>query len=196
MKKVFVPIFLLLLVSWTYSAEFKILGGLSLSKSTGPITRQDGGYIFLPHPEFGAGIIAGGGVEFSLNSNIVLEADALFLQKGSRIGYQLLADHRLTRINELSIPVLIKVLFKPGTSPYILAGPELAFVLTDGTKSLDYGVVGGIGFQKKLGGIAISLEARYHHGLRELMSDDLTPPDVPVLMKKMRVFAFVLGFSL
>jgi hypothetical protein len=56
--------------------------------------------------------------------------------------------------------------------------------------------VGGIGFQKRFQGFGISLEARYHHGLRELMSDSLTPPNVPVLMKKMRVFAFVLGFSI
>lgn len=196
MKKALLSIFLLVLVTQAYPADFKILGGVSLSRTTGPITRADMGYLYTPHPEFGAGLVAGAGVEFSLNKNLVLEADALFLQKGSRIGYQLLSSHSLTRINELSIPVLIKVLFWPGTSPYILAGPEVAFVLTDGTKSLDYGVVGGIGFQKRFGGFGISLEARYHHGLRDLMSDALTPPNVPVLMKKMRVFAFVLGFSL
>lgn len=198
MKKTLVSVFLFLLITRAYPAELKILGGLSLSRSTSPITRQGGGYIYLPHPEFGAGFVAGGGVEFSLNRNVALEADALFLQKGSRIGYQLLTAHSMTRINELSIPVLLKVLMKPGTSPYLLAGPEVAFVLTkgEGVKSIDYGVVGGIGFQKRFRGFGISFEARYHHGLRELMSDDLTPPEVGVLMKKMRVFTFVLGFSI
>ncbi len=196
MKKVLVSIFLLLLITQAYPADLKILGGLSLSKSTSPILRHDTGYIYPPYPEFGVGMMAGGGIEFSLNRNVALEADALFLQKGSRIGSELSPAHSLMRINELSIPVLIKLLLRPGTSPYLLAGPEVAFVLTDGTKSIDYGVVGGVGFQKKFRGLAISLEARYHHGLRELMSDDLTPPDVSILMRKMRVFAFVLGFSI
>ncbi len=196
MKKALVSIFLLVLVTQAYPADFKILGGLSLSRTTGPIMREDSIYLNPPHPEFGTGFVAGGGIEFSLNRNVALEVDALFLQKGSRIGYQLSTAHSLTRINELSVPVLIKVLFWPGTSPYILAGPEVAFVLTDGTKSIDYGVVGGIGFQKRFQGFGISLEARYHHGLRELMSDDLTSPDVSILMRKMRVFAFVLGFSI
>jgi hypothetical protein len=196
MKKALVSIFLLGLVTRTYSADLKILGGLSLSRTTGPITREGAVYLYPPHPEFGAGFIAGGGIEIPLNRNVALEADALFLQTGSRVGYRLSDYHSLTRINELSIPVLVKLLFWPGTSPYLLAGPEMAFVLTDGTKSVDYGVVGGIGFQKRFQGFGISLEARYHYGLRELMSDDLTPPEVPVLMKKMRVFAFVFGFSL
>ena len=130
MKKTLVSIFLLLFITRAYPADLKILGGLSLSRSTGPITRQGGGYIYLPHPEFGAGFVAGGGVEFSLSRNVALEADALFLQKGSRIGYQLLTEHSMVRINELSIPVLVKILFTQGTSPYLLAGPEVAFVLT------------------------------------------------------------------
>jgi hypothetical protein len=197
MKKVFVFLSLLLLATWAYPADFKIMAGLSLSKSTERIGPDDGVWLYPPHPEFGAGFAAGGGIEFSLTRNLAIEADALFFQKGSRIRYEMSAiAPGVARISELSIPVLVKVFFKPGTSPYILGGGEFAFVLTDGPKSVDYGLIGGIGFRKQLNNIGLSLEARYHHGLQDMRPDNLIFSVFPTGLRKMRVFVFMLIFSI
>lgn len=201
MKKIMAFIFLLSLAAVAYPADFKIIGGLSLSKST---EYMDLGV--LPgaslRAQYRSGFAAGGGVEFSLTRNLALEVDALFIQKGTRMRLQENDDppvYWMVRINELSIPVLAKVRLKPGTSPYILAGGELAFVLTDAAKSVDYGLVGGIGFRKQLNKIGMSLEARYHHGLHDLQPETYYPlDDVPTYSRarKMRVLVFMLGFSI
>jgi opacity protein-like surface antigen len=202
MKKILAFFFLLSFASLAYPADFKIIGGLSLSKSTEYM--DPGG---LPGPslqaQYRSGFAVGGGVEFSLARNLALEVDAIFNQKGTRIRLQENDDppvYWMVRINELSIPVLAKVRLKPGTSPYILAGGELAFVLTDAAKSVDYGLVGGIGFRKQLNKIGMSLEARYHHGLHDLQPEPIYDPldDVPTYSRsrKMRVLVFMLGFSI
>jgi len=197
MKKALAFILLLSLVTWAYPADFKIIAGLSLSKSTEGIGLADEGWLYPPHPESGAGFVAGGGIEFSLARNVVLEADALFLQKGSKIRYEMSSlGPFMARINELSIPVLVKVLLKPGTSPYIVGGGEFAFVLTDGPKSIDYGLVVGIGFRKQLKKASMSIEARYHHGLQDMRPDNLIFSYFPAGLRKMRVFVFMLGFSI
>lgn len=198
MKKVFVPILLLSLATLAYPADIKIIGGLSLSKSTESIG-WGGIDIYSWRALYGAGFAAGGGIESSLAKNLSFEIDALFIQKGTRVRFRISDDppvYYMARINELSIPVLVKVLLKPRTSPYIIGGGEFAFVLTDGPKSIDYGLVGGIGFQKKSNKMGISLEARYHHGLQDLRPDDVIFPDLSTTSRKMRVMLFVLGFSI
>lgn len=196
MKRTCLFLSLLLAASWLYPADFKIMAGLSLSKSTEPIW---GNYLGGPlQTEFGAGLVAGGGIEFLLTRNLAIEADVLFTQKGTRIRVEDMGmpiGHSMARINELSIPVLAKVLFGPGTSPYILGGGEFAFVLTEGQKTVDYGLVGGIGFRKQLKKIGMSLEARYHHGLQDLNPDEVIFPVSPSL-RKMRVLSFMLGLSI
>jgi Outer membrane protein beta-barrel domain len=196
MKKAFVLILFFLIAAGAFPAEFKIVMGGTASKSSGPITLSDWGYIYTPRAEFGTGFVAGGGVEFSLAKNVVLEADALYLQKGSRIRYDLSGSTPVTaRINELSLPVMIKILLRPGTSPYVTMGGEFALVLTEQPKDIDYGLVGGIGFQKKLGSSAVSLEARYHHGLHDLRPADIMFPDAAAIQRKMRVFVIMLGYT-
>jgi hypothetical protein len=198
MKKVCVLIFIVLLTPWVHPADFKIMAGLSLSKSTEPL--YFGGLdIYSFQAEFGAGFAAGGGIELSLTRNLALEADALFIQKGSRLRFEVGGEpdwYYMARINELSIPVLVKVLLKPGNSPYILGGGEFAFVLTEGPKNIDYGLVGGFGYRKQLKKFGMSLEARYHHGLQDLPPDELIFPDASSRLRKMRVFVFMLGFSI
>ena len=197
MKKVFVLLSFLLLATLAYPADFKIMAGLSLSKSTGRIGPADAVWLDPPYPESGAGFAAGGGIEFSLDRNVFLEADVLFIQKGSKVRYEMSSlGPFMARINELSIPVLVKVVLKPGTSPYILAGGEFAFVLTDGPKSVDYGLIGGIGFRKQLNNVGMSIEARYHHGLQDLRPDNLIFSNFPTGLRKMRVFLFMFGFSI
>jgi hypothetical protein len=195
MKRSLAFLSLLLLATWAYPTDFKIMAGLSFSKSSEPMFHQgDIVFLFPPYAEFGAGFIAGGGIEFSLARNVVLEADALFFQKGSRIGLEEQIGTAMARISELSIPILIKVLLKPGTSPYILGGGEFGFVLTDGrTKSVDYGLLGGVGYRMRLKKSAMSLEARYHYGFQDMLPADVV---LGYGVRKMRAFSFMLGFSI
>jgi len=197
MKKAFAFVLLLFLATWAYPADFKIMGGLSLSKSTD--INPGGLAIYSWRAQYGAGFAAGGGIEFSLAKSLALEIDALFIQKGTRVRFVESGDppvYWIERINELSIPVLVKVLLRPGTSPYILGGGEFALVLTDRPKSTDYGLVGGIGFKKQLDKLGMSLEARYHHGLQDLRPNSVIFPAISTLSRKMRVFVFMIGFSI
>lgn len=197
MKKVLVVVFLLSLAALAYPTEFKIIGGLSLSKSIEPLGPDDVIYLYPPHPLTGAGTIAGGGVEFSLTRNLAIEADVLFFQKGTRIYFELSpVPPGMARINELSIPVLFKLRLKPGTTPYILGGGEFAIVLTHGPNSIDYGLVGGIGLRMQVNKIGLSLEARYHHGLQDLRPEDVVIPSGSTWVRKMRIIAIMLGFSI
>jgi hypothetical protein len=198
MKKAFAAILFLITGAWVFPADIRILAGLSLSKSTEPITVPGIIYLYPPRAEYGAGFAAGAGIEFALTANVAIEADVLFLQKGSRISYggESPVTSAMARINELSIPVIVKVRFFSRTSPYLLAGPELAFVLSDGPKDIDYGAVAGIGFELRLKGSAISVEARYHQGQHDLRPDDLVFPVSPDILRKTRVFVFMLGFTL
>jgi len=179
-------------VSWAYPAELKIMGGVSLSRSTEPLR----GAIFeLDYePVYGAGAILGGGLEFNLKQKIAFEIDALYFQKGSRIRVSwesddVVVDRFMERMDELSFPALLKLYFKPGASPYILGGGELAIVLTKDSKPIDFGLVCGAGFRKKICSAYISLEVRYHHGLQDTNGGSWD-------LRKMRVFALIVGLSL
>jgi hypothetical protein len=199
MKKIHVLISIVLLTSWVYPADFKIMAGLSLSKSTEPLYVDGGLDTYSLQAEYGVGFAAGGGIEFSLTRNLALEADALFIQKSSRLRIEEMGmpvGHSMARISELSIPVLVKVLLKPGNSPYILGGGEFAFVLTEGPKKIDYGLVGGFGYRKQLKRFSMSLEARYHHGLQDMLPDEVIFPGASSRLRKMRAFVFMVGFTI
>jgi hypothetical protein len=170
--------------------EFKLLGGAAFARSTEPL-----GFIYLrtPHAEFGLGGLAGIGIELPLTKTLAFEVDGLFLQKGSRIELRDEFDQDiirlyLERLDTFSIPAFYKWYVGRGDSPFLLAGGEVAFSLQQGTKRLDYGLVAGLGYRKRLGRIRLSLEARYHHGLRDMLTEGS-------LLRKMRVFALLAGVA-
>jgi hypothetical protein len=172
--------------------EFKFMAGASLSRSTELI----GAYFpeFYPIAGYGLGIVAGGGVELPLARNIALEIDAHFFQKACRINIldyytELPFGHYTERLNEISFPLLLKLCMKPGTSPYLLAGGEIAPILSTTPLRLDYGLVFGLGFRKKIGGNRLSIEGRYHLGFQDTLIGD-------VPLRKMRAFALMVGFSI
>lgn len=172
--------------------EFKIMGGASLSRSTEPL-----GWILIedyPIAKYGLGIVAGGGAELPLIRNVTFEIDALFFQRACRIELRSIFDdvpiERFTeRLNEISFPLLFKFCLRPGTSPYLLGGGEIAPVLSTRPLRVDYGLVCGLGFRKKVKGSTLSLEGRYHHGLQDTLIGN-------VVLRKMRAFALMVGFSL
>ncbi len=115
------------------------MAGASLARSTGPLESfwpED-----MPVPGgFGLGAISGAGAEFPLTKLISFEIDVLFLQKTCRIDLRSRLDgtligHFREKLNEISLPLLYKLCLKRGTSPFLLAGGEIAFVLPTGPQA-------------------------------------------------------------
>ena len=130
--------------------------------------------------------------EAHASPRIALEVDALYFQKGSKIKIiygNVVGDPFLERMDELSFPILFKYYFKQGSSPYVLGGGELAIVLAKDPKNIDIGLVFGAGFRKQVRSTYISLEGRYHHGLKDTTTGSWA-------LRKMRVFALIVGLSI
>jgi hypothetical protein len=193
MKKMCFLLVFLVFAVWAYPVEIKFMSGANLSKSSEPVLNRGEDPV---RAVYGVGAVVGGGIEFTLTKNIAFEVDALYFQKGSRVEF-LSGDEILSRItkrlDELSFPVLFKFRLKQGTSPYILGGGELALMFPEDASGIDYGLVCGIGFRKQMRSVSISLEGRYHHGLQDTRHE---APEPFVVIRKMRVFAFMVGLSI
>jgi hypothetical protein len=191
MKRVLVILLAATLFSTAYAYEWRILGGLSIARSTEPL--EDYGRMdWSPYVKANlAGGVGGAGVLFSLAPHLDLEIDGLFLQKGADVEIIGIAGPFLRyhdRVNELSVPVLLKLSLLHGTSPYVLAGGEAAWVISRAPKDVDYGFVFGAGVDIPLGKTVISLEGRYHLGLRDLTTDSS-------VLRKMRAALVLIGLS-
>ena len=199
MKRLCLSLMFVILVSGAYAADFKILGGINLSKSTEPLT---GVWTeIVGTPQFGAGFLFGGGLELPLSQAFTLEVDALYFQKGTGLELRNLDEevvgHSMMRMSELSFPVLLKIYLRPGTSPFLLGGGEFAFKLASEpdpknfglvSQRTEYGFVLGAGLRKQIKGGYLSIEGRYNHGLQDMRSDFES-------LRKMRVFSLLMGFS-
>ncbi|MFC2166867.1 outer membrane beta-barrel protein [Acidobacteriota bacterium] len=163
MKKILFILSIFLLISGSYAQTIKFLGGPNLSNyhSTDETTSNKFGYW--------------GGIGFELGQGLFTgEFDILYFQKGAtvEVGGQ---DIDFT-LSELLFPVMFKIKFLPGTSPYIFGGGEIGYVLSykssgaaalagqDAVKSWDYGLVFGAGFELWFGSTGIFFEARSHYG--------------------------------
>jgi len=133
-----------------------------------------------------------GGLGFESGGRLALELDLLYSPGGAVFSD---ADDpanpaKITVTGSaVTAPILLKVRFMPGTSPYILAGGEVGYVLnqkvvvsdgagseeevaiTDEINRLLYGVVFGGGVELQAGGMNVLLEARYRLGLSSLVKD-------------------------
>lgn len=180
----------LVIASFAYPAEVKVMAGFSFSRSTRPV--QGGGFDLNYRPIYSAGAILGSGLELDLSGRTAIEVDVLYIQKGSKIKVtsgDIVVERYLRRMGELSLPVFLKYHMKPGTSPYILGGGELAVVLAEAPKSVDYGLIFGVGFRKHIPGAYVCFEGRYHHGLRDMRTESWG-------LRKMRAFALLVVLSI
>ncbi len=192
MKKLIFVVMLLMAVVWASPADYKLLAGATLFKSTEPVGGDIEIAIYTFRGEFGPGVAAGGGVEFSLARGFALEADALYMQKGSRLRVEDMGmpiGHVMKIVHELTFPVLLKVYLQPGAAPYLVGGGEFAWVMSGGGEKTDYGLVCGIGCRIPMGRHRLGIEARYHHGLRDMLSETC-------MLRKMRTFALMASISL
>jgi hypothetical protein len=164
MKKILLILSIFLLISGAYAQTGKFLGGLNLSNyhSTDETTSQKFGYW--------------GGVGFEWGSGLFIgEFDILYFQKGATVDING-RDVDFT-LSELLLPMILKIKFLPGTSPYIFGGGEFGYVLSykasdtialagrDVVKSFDYGLIVGAGIEIWFGSAGIFIEGRYHYGM-------------------------------
>ena len=177
MKK-FLSFVLVLALTSTMYADFKIMGGLSLSKYL--VSGDDSA-------EWNnkAGFASGLGFEKNLNPLMLIEFDVFYFQKGSKA--KAVDSSLLTyKLNVLSIPVLFRSKLLYDSSPYAVAGVEFSFItahqielgdlepidIKDSTSSFDFGIVLGGGFELKLQErLFLFIEGRYHRGMRNIVID-------------------------
>lgn len=133
-----------------------------------------------------------GGLGFESGGRIAIELDLLYSPGGTVLknANNPESNAKVTISGAaVTAPVLLKIRFMPGTTPYILAGGEVGYVLnqkviltaedgteseediTDTTNRLLYGVVFGGGLELQAGGMNLLLEARYRLGLSNLIKD-------------------------
>ena len=217
MKKVLLIFSILILVSGIHAQEIKFMVGGSLSRyEISPETYFDSdlGDDYSYEISNKAGFIIGGGIEFNLARNVYLEIDALYLQKGTEAQkiYSLIeigiAQQKYT-LHVIHIPVLLKIRFLRGPSPYILGGHEWSLVLshgcspfldgqtgdyisiTDSTETLESGLVYGGGFEIKLKKTSFFIEARFLNGLNNIIKGQIDWKTV-----KTRTIVILAGFKI
>lgn len=194
MKKVLFILLLILLVPGAHAHDIKFMLGGSLSKyKIWPETYfdSDRGDDYSYEISTKKGFLLGAGIEFNLARYISLEVDALYLQMGTEAQrfYSLLeiyvAPQKYT-LHVITIPILLRIKFLRGSSPYILGGHEWSLVLlhgwrsfldgltgdftsiTESTETLESGLVYGGGFEMRLRETSLFIEVRYHYGLNNI----------------------------
>lgn len=197
------PIFLL--VSRAYPQEYRFIGVMGGLTYSWPDEISIWGIPEAHWEEtFRIGAVAGCGVGYS-SKYLAFEINALFFQKGCRIRNfygDTFVGYTYYRLNEISFPLLFKISLFSGTSPYLLGGYELAFVLshkengkdlTNETKKTDNSLILGAGFRQKIEKIYFYIEGRYHWGLQHLSKDG----DYYYFpYRQMRSFVLLVGFSI
>ena len=205
-------------LSGAYAHEIKFMLGGNLSKyEISPEVYYDSvlGDNYTYEIRSKKGFLLGAGIEFNLTRNISLEVDALYLQKGTEAQkfYSLieiyLAPQKYT-LHVVTLPILLKIRFLRGSSPYILGGHEWSLVLlhgvrpffdgqtgdrisvTESTETLESGLVYGGGFEIKLKKISFFIEARYHYGLNNIIKGN----QIDWETAKTRTIVILAGFKI
>ena len=172
MKKFLLIFLTIILVSTTHAYGFKFMAGGHLSK-----------YAVMPETvgeelNYKTGFLVGGGIELFSVPNISLDVDGFYSRKGSKLKSGTVENEFV--LDVISITPLVRVKFLPGPSPYVLGGGEFSYILThklDGvdikntTKSIDYGVIFGAGYEMSMPGASLFFEGRYHLGVANILKD-------------------------
>jgi hypothetical protein len=153
------------------------------------------------------------GIGYEAGSRFSLEFDVMYMPKGVKFQGQIDAtaegfgkinfDADMV-INEISVPVFIKIKILPGSTPFFFGGGEVGYVLSskvissstsngetkkdeqdllkddNGESSLnriDFGLVLGGGYEMNLGGMRLTIEARYYMGLANLLKQTKASED-------------------
>ncbi|MCJ7579183.1 MAG: PorT family protein [Candidatus Aminicenantes bacterium] len=183
------------------SFGIKLFGGLSMGTARNSAVE---GIDVDQYKKSRMGLV--GGIGFETGGQVGAEIDIMYVQKGivlkgsdnDGMGYVTTFDFNIV-LNQISVPVLLRFKFMPGTSPYILLGGSVSYILSatadynvsdnegysetgsedlykaeDGSDQealtrLDYSIVGGGGFELAMGTMRIYFEARYIYGLANIL---------------------------
>jgi hypothetical protein len=192
----------------------RVLGGLTssnISYDKSRVQAEEGGQDVDQYIKSRLGPMVGIGYE--AGSRLSLEFDVMYMPKGVKFQGQYDAtaqgggkiDFDLDMaINEISVPVFIKMKILPGSTPFLFAGGEVGYVVSgkvissvtsngetqkdeqdllkddNGESSLnrlDFGLVLGGGYEMNLGGMRLTIEARYYMGLANLLKQTKASED-------------------
>ena len=209
MRKSLLLLIVLLLIANVYAvSEVKLIGGLasaniSFSRDPG----SDFGVSIDSYQKSKLGLV--GGIGFEMGSRFGVEIDILYIQKGVKFegsGSDPLFGEAgsfdvTANLDEVSVPVLLRFEFLEGTTPYILGGGEVGYIIsskakynatdnatgktysgteeldqTDNLNKLDYGLVFGAGLEIDSLTIPFFIEWRYHMGLANIFKSDADTP--------------------
>jgi hypothetical protein len=189
MKKTLLVVCLVLLVSWpAFGSGFKFQIGPAFTNLG---TR---GISYAPLEKKAMLQIAGGpGFEISLTSKLALEIDLMYNPGGAKFEYS--TPSGLVTFTYkgygISLPLLLKVSFLPGTTPYLLVGGALGYTTSQKTEvkypgqpieevdatsfvnRFQGGLTFGGGVEISRGAMAFLVEGRYTIGLSNLLKDPL-----------------------
>lgn len=186
------------------SFGIKLFGGISLG--TMRISDTEGTEDFDKYKSSIMGLA--GGIGFETGGQVGAEVDIMYVQKGIKLkgnnvdlGEGALANFNFDIVvNQIALPVLLRFKFMPGTSPYLLLGGSIAYILSstadytysaegqsesgsqdlfkndDGSdpeilNRLDYSIIGGAGFELAMGTMRLYFEGRYIYGLANLIQE-------------------------
>ncbi len=189
MKKTLSVVCLVLLISWpAFGSGFKFQIGPAFTNLG---TR---GIVYAPLEKKALLQIAGGpGFEISFTSKFALEIDLMYNPGGAKFEYSYPSGVMTITYKGygISLPLLLKVSFLPGTTPYLLAGGALGYTTSQKTE-LKYpgepidemdatslvnrfqcGLIFGGGVEISRGTMAFLIEGRYAIGLSNLIKDPL-----------------------
>jgi hypothetical protein len=199
----------------TYSGGgIRVFGGLTSSNITYDKSRlqeAEGGQAFDQYIKSRLGPM--GGIGYEAGSRFSLEFDVMYMPKGVKFqgqydataqgGGKIDFDADMV-INEISVPIFIKIKILPGSTPFFFGGGEVGYVLSskvissytsngetqkdeqdllkddNGESSLnriDFGLVLGGGYEMNLGGMRLTIEARYYMGLANLLKQTKASED-------------------
>lgn len=137
--------------------------------------------------------VTGVGVDLALNRLLSLDIGIQYVEKGARAPLQYLngplMEKNVYKMGQVSIPAAFKLRFLPESTPYILAGGELAYVLShkltvypdpmlpvmpymvdlkSETRRVDLSAMAGAGIEVVYKRLGLFAEVRYHLGLINL----------------------------
>jgi hypothetical protein len=195
MKKIILSAAMLAAVCFSAAAQedikFGVKAGVNIAKFGGDIEDLDS------RTGFHAGAVA----EFKLSETFSIQPELMYSQMGAKyeyIDYDGISEAKIestAKYDYLSLPILAKYYVIEGLS--IEAGPQVGFLLSakqedkasgnrtfertldvkDGTKSIDFGLAGGLAYDLPIG---LFFQARYYAGIANIAEEGDTNEDFDV----------------
>ncbi|HEK22039.1 MAG: PorT family protein [Mucilaginibacter sp.] len=141
--------------------EFGIKAGGNYSYFNGANFSTD------PLPGFNAGLT----VAYKITDNFMVQEEFLYSLQGAKVKTGILGSQEV-KLSYASVPILFK--YRTNSGFFVAAGGQAGFKVKEDirgltdlkfAKKVDFGAVGGLGFQSKMG---LGIDARYYYGIQKV----------------------------